>query len=171
MFRTAKFFIGFFVVISCGLQPATVGAQVDRARDQPHSDFISHYNAMVRHAEQKDRVEAIKSAENMARAMNAIYEFVYRAKDSLKKGKLDDLEDDAEELIRAINDFRNAATYLVRNLKDGTKSYSSELSAVKSAKSKFDAEFTELWRNLQTEGKRISAEYAAMKEACSRGCL
>ena len=148
-----------------------VFAQVDRARGEPFADFTKYYNQVVSSAEQNQRDKALEAMTDMGKALNAIFDFSKDAPGKLKEGNLPELGSKAEEFLRSINDFRDKGSSLLNKVRAVGESYSSELSAFKSANETLRSKFNSLWEGLQTSGKDVSAKYEAIKATCMVGCL
>jgi len=149
----------------------SASAQIDRARDAPFGDFTSYFNTTVKYAEEKNRDAALNASNDMAKALNAIFDFSKDAPGRLNDGNLRELGSQAQAFLDAISDFRNRGSYLQDKLKRTGEDYSSELSYLKSSYNALKEKFNVLWGNLQTKGLELSKQYAALKAACMVGCI
>lgn len=146
-------------------------AQIDRARDAPFADFTKYYNATIKYAEKGDRDSALESSVDMAKALNAMFDFSKDIPSKLNDAKLGKLASQTQSFLRAINDFRDKGSRLQDKLKSVGSDYKSEVSALKSEYGKLKDKFNELWRNFQATGEQVSRMYKAIQATCMRGCL
>lgn len=155
------------------LWPQAVLADFSRAADAPLNDFRNHHTAMVRYAEQKDRVEALKTLDRIWPPFGAIDRFLKDAEDALNRGGTPRLVALSRDIVKARQELQNygdRGIRLGRAMSDGTKTYSSELSDLVGAKIKFENAFGTVEVALRDEGKKMKAEMEALKKACSK-CL
>jgi len=154
----------FQLLLLVALAATAATAQIDRARADPYADFTRYFNDTVKYAEQKDRDNALKASDDMARALNAMFDFSKDAPSNLKDGNLRDLGDQAQAFLDAIQAFRNDGSRLQDKLKRTQEDFSSELSSLKGSYDKVKEKFNTIWGNLQLAGK-------ALKAACMQGCI
>lgn len=154
----------FQLLLLVALTATAASAQIDRARADPYADFTRYFNDMVKYAEQKDRDAALRSSDDMARALNAMFDFSKDAPGRLNDGNLRDLGSQAQAFLDSISDFRNRGSYLQDKLKRTGEDYSSELSNIKSSYENLKEKFNVIWGNLQLAGR-------ALKAACMQGCI
>ena len=154
----------FQLLMLVAVTATAASAQIDRARADPYSDFTRYFNDTVKYAEQKDRDGALQASDDMAKALNAMFDFSKDAPGNLKDGNLRELGDQAQAFLDAIQDFRNDGSRLQDKLKRTQEDYSSELSSLKSSYDKLKDKFNIIWGNLQLAGK-------ALKAACMQGCI
>lgn len=144
---------------------ATVGsAQIDRARDAPYADFTRYFNDTIKYAEQQNRDGALQSSNEMAKALNVMFDFSKDAPGRLNDGSLRELGSQAQEFLDAIQNFRNKGSNLQDKLKRTGESYSSEVSDLKSSYETLKEKFNVIWGNLQLAGR-------ALKSVCMQGCI
>jgi deoxyribodipyrimidine photolyase len=144
--------------------PLSVSAQIDRARGEVYADFTRYYNEMVKYAEDEKRDEALKSSDDMAKALQGMFDVSKDAPSRLNDAGLRDLGSQAQAFLDAIQSFRNRGSNFQDKLKRVGESYSSELSDLKSAFDKLRETFNVLWGNLQRAGQGVKA-------VCERGCF
>lgn len=142
----------------------TASAQIDRARADPYADFTRYFNDTVRYAESKDRDSALNASNDMAKALNAMFDFSKDAPGQLNDGGLRELGSQAQSFLDAIQDFRNRGSSLQDKLKRTGEDYSSEVSNLKSSYDTLKDKFNVIWGNLQLAGR-------ALKAACMQGCI
>jgi hypothetical protein len=154
----------FGVLLLLAVTALTASAQLDQARGGPYGDFTSKFNDMVRYAEQKDRDAALSASDEMARALNSMFDYSKDVPGRLNDGGLRELASQAQAFMDSIQEFRNRGSALQDKLKRTGEDYSSELSNIKSAMDSLKEKFNTIWGNLQLAGR-------ALKAACSSGCI
>lgn len=78
-------------LVLMALPVTRVSAQIDRARAAPYSDFNRYFGDTVKYAEQKDRNAALTSAEDLRKALGAMFGFSQDVPRSLSDGNLREL--------------------------------------------------------------------------------
>jgi len=142
------------------LSAGLASAQIDRARAEPYSDLVKYYNDTIKYAESKDRDNALKSCDDMRKALGAVFGFSQDAPSRLNDGNLRDLGSQAQAFVDATKDLSGRLQNLQDKLKRTGEDYSSELSSLKSSYDTFKDKFNVIWENLQRAGK-------ALKVACT----
>jgi len=172
-----RFLLPLFFVITA-TAPA-LAAQIDRARGgnsepadgSPWGQFYKYYRETVTYADQNNRDAALQSSNEMAKALNAVFDFTKDIPSRLNANNLRDLGSRSEEFLAAIRQFRDSESSLQDKLKRGGESYSSELSSFRNAFATLNAKFIGLWGGFQDAGKDIGGKYEAIKATCMVGCL
>lgn len=147
----------FVLLPLAALSASAVSAQIDRARAEPYSDLINYYNDTVKNAESKDRDSALKSADDMRKALGAVFAFSQDAPNRLNDGNLRDLASQAQAFVDATKDLSGRLQNLQEKLQRTGEDYSSELSSLKSSYDNFKDKFNVIWENLQRAGKALKA--------------
>jgi len=168
MLTLTKFVPTVFLLVTIG-HPAF--AQIDRARDAPFADFTRNYGETIKYAEKGDRDSALEASNDMAKALNAIFDFSKNIPSKLNDAKLSKLASKAQDFLRTIKDFRDKGSRLQDKLKSVGSDYKSEVSALKSEYRDLKDDFNDLWRSFQVTGKQVNRMYEAIKTTCMRGCL
>ena len=153
------------------MSATTLFAQIDRARDGPWPDFAKYYSEAATYGDQNQRDAAVKSMQDMSKALDAVEEFTDDIPSRLNASNLRDLAAEAQEFLNAIKDFRGKASSLQQKLGTADESLSSDLSAFRSAWDVVNAKYTALWVSFQNTGKDIGGKYEALKATCTGGCL
>lgn len=154
----------FQLLLLVVISATAVSAQIDRARADPYADFTRYFNDTVKYAEQQNRDGALQSSDEMAKALNAMFDFSKDVPGRLNDGNLRELGSQAQEFLDAIQNFRNKGSNLQDKLKKTGESYSSEVSDLKSSYETLKDKFNVIWGNLQLAGK-------ALKAARMQGCI
>src|SRR5262249_51771673 len=118
-----------------------------RARAEPYSDLTKYYNDMVKYAESKDRDSALKSADDMRKALGAVFGFSQDAPSRLTDGNLRDLAGRAQTFVDATKDLSGRLQNLQEKLKRTGEDYSSELSSLKDSYGNFKEKFNIIYEN------------------------
>ena len=138
-------------------------AQIDRARADPYADLTRYYNDMLKYADSKDRDDALKSSDDLRKALGAMIGFSIDVPGRLSDGNLRDLASQAQAFVDSMKDFSSRLQNLQDKLKSTGEDYSSEVSSLKSSYDTLKEKFNVIWGNLQLAGK-------ALKAACMQGC-
>jgi len=149
------------MLLILAVHASVAAAQIDRARAEPYADFFRYYSETVKFAEQKDRDAALRSSDDMAKALNAMFDFSKDAPGKLNDANLRDLGSQAQAFLDAIQDFRNRGSSLQDKLKRTGEDYSSELGNLKSAYDTLKDRFNSIYEALVRAGPGLKA--ACMK--------
>ena len=142
---------------------SAASAQIDRARAEPYADLIRYYNDMLKYAEAKNRDDALKSSDDLRKALGAMVAFSVDVPGKLSDGNLRDLASQAQAFLDSLKDFSGRLQNLQDKLRRTGEDYSSEVSSLKSSYDTMKDKFNTVFSNLVLAGK-------ALKAACMAGC-